>query len=164
MEINMKKLGATLLIVGLTYSSSALAKVGDMAPNINATTINGQAINFSELKGKKPIYLKFWATWCSYCKAEMPHLQRIQEEYGDEIEVLTVNVGLNDSVENVQALFKEEGYTLPVIFDKKGDITAEYQVVGTPFQVLINKQGEVVYETFLATDELSNRLAALAQE
>ncbi len=164
MEMNVKKLGPALLLVGLAYSSSTLAKVGDMAPNIQATTINGQAINLSELKGKKPVYLKFWATWCSYCKAEMPHLQRIQQEYGEKIEVLTVNVGLNDSVENVQALFKAEGYTLPVIFDQRGDITAQYQVVGTPFQVLINKQGQVVYETFLATDELSNQLANLVQE
>lgn len=38
--------------------------IGDRAPDFNATTLNGREVLYSSsLKGKRPVYLIFWATW-----------------------------------------------------------------------------------------------------
>ena len=145
-------------------SYAAPLKVGTMAPNFTVKTLAGVTVKLSEYINKKPVYLKFWATWCSYCKVEMPHLQAIFDENGDHIEVLTVNVGMNDSISNIERYYQKSGFTIPTIFDQKGALTSSYGVVGTPYHVLIDKQGRIAYQTFLATDLLDKKIATWTQE
>jgi thiol-disulfide isomerase/thioredoxin len=128
--------------------------IGDQAPDFEVTTLSGETFKLSAYKGEKPVYLKFWATWCSYCKVEMPHLQSIHDKYAAEVEVLTINVGINDSIINIEQFFNGGGFNLPTVFDQRGDLVSAYGIVGTPHHVLINKEGEIVYRTFLASDTL----------
>jgi len=152
-------------LITFTVSSQASSlKIGDMAPDFTVKTLNGTIVKLSDYIDKKPVYLKFWATWCSYCKVEMPHLQAIYDESGDHVEVLTVNVGMNDSISNIERYYQKNGFTIPTIFDQKGDLTSSFGVVGTPYHVLIDKQGKIDYRTFLATDLLDEKIAAWSQE
>jgi peroxiredoxin len=148
---------ALLLSTAIQASGAPLA-VGDKAPDFEVTTLTGKTFKLSDYEGHKPVYLKFWATWCSYCKVEMPHLQSIYNQYGDDIEVLAVNVGINDSVANIEQFFNQEGFNLPVVIDQKGDLVSGYGIVGTPHHVLIDKDGQIIYRTFLATDTLDETI------
>lgn len=153
---------AWLLVGAMQVNAAALAvgsAIGEQAPDFEVTTLSGETFKLSAYKGEKPVYLKFWATWCSYCKVEMPHLQSIHDKYGDEVEVLTINVGINDSIANIEQLFNDGGFNLPTVFDQRGDLVSAYGIVGTPHHVLINKEGEVVYRTFLASDTLDEIVA-----
>ncbi len=47
--------------------------IGKYAPSITLKTIDGKSIDLAEFYGKKPVYLKFWATWCVPCRQQMPH-------------------------------------------------------------------------------------------
>ena len=94
----------------------------------------------------------------------MPHLQAIFDENGDHIEVLTVNVGINDSISNIERYYQKNGFTIPTIFDQKGALTSSYGVVGTPYHVLIDKRGRIAYQTFLATDLLDQTIATWSQQ
>jgi len=49
-----------------------------------------QMYNFDEFKGK-PIVLNFWATWCPGCRAELPQLRELSEQFKDEIHFLSVS-------------------------------------------------------------------------
>ncbi|MCJ8296767.1 MAG: TlpA family protein disulfide reductase [Colwellia sp.] len=146
------------------HSVAASLKIGDTAPYFSVKTINGKSVNLSDFTNNKPVYLKFWATWCTYCKVEMPHLQAIYDENGTEIEVLTVNVAMNDSIANIEKFYQKNGFDLPTVFDQGGALTSSYGVVGTPYHVLIDKQGRIAYRTFLATDELDEKIALLSKE
>ena len=156
-------LSLSLLALSLTSHAASLS-LGDKAPNFKAVTIDGKAVDLSDFVGEKPVYLKFWATWCSYCKVEMPHLQAIYDENKNHVEVLTINVGMNDSITNIENFFQSKGFNIPTVFDQKGAITSSYGVVGTPFHVLIDKEGNVVYQTFLATDKLDEKIAEFSQQ
>ena len=48
--------------------------LGNLPPDFELTTLDGDSLTLSELKGKK-VVLNFWATWCPPCKAEMPHME-----------------------------------------------------------------------------------------
>jgi len=155
---------STLLLAGVMEAGAASLTVGDKAPDFEVITLAGETFKLSDYKGEKPVYLKFWATWCSYCKVEMPHLQSIHNKYGDDVEVLTVNVGINDSVANIEQFFNQGGFNLPTVFDQQGDLVSAYGVVGTPHHVLIDKEGEIAYRTFLASDTLDEMVEGWAQE
>ena len=148
---------ALLLSTAIQASGAPLA-IGDNAPDFEVTTLAGKTFRLSDYEGDKPVYLKFWATWCSYCKVEMPHLQSIYNQYGDDVEVLAVNVGINDSVANIEQFFNQAGFNLPVAIDQQGDLVSDYGIVGTPHHVLIDKNGQIVYRTFLISDTLNSTI------
>ena len=45
-------------------------------------------MSLSDLKGKY-VYIDVWATWCGPCNAEIPHLKKLEEEFG-ETSILSV--------------------------------------------------------------------------
>lgn len=152
-----------VMVVWLFCSAaySASLSVGELAPNFTGTTLDGREVSLKDFRGRKPVYIKFWATWCHYCVVELPHLQEIHNLKKDAFEVLLVNVGMNDSVENIQSLFEKKGFDMPVIVDKNGSIVSAYHVVGTPHQLLIGTDGRIQYQTFIMNDELDQLLRKL---
>ncbi|MDO3384652.1 TlpA disulfide reductase family protein [Gilvimarinus sp. SDUM040013] len=158
-----RAVGAISLYAAIAAPASALQPGAEAIP-FSGTTLTGEKIELNDFLGKKPIYLKFWATWCSYCKRELPHAQSIFNEFGDEVEVVMVNVGINDSVENINQLYGDRNISLPTIIDESGEIVAAYGVMGTPNHILIDAEGRVVYRSFLATDELDARIEAAASK
>ncbi len=67
---------------GLDKSKLEAAVVG----NATAGLITGQ-----EMIRGQVVYVNFWATWCLPCLLEMPHIAALQEEFGDELAIITVN-------------------------------------------------------------------------
>ena len=76
---------ATALLI-LAPAPSAGA---ELVPDWRLATADGGSVRLSQEVKEQPVILFFWATWCPYCKALMPHLQSIKLELGDDIEILT---------------------------------------------------------------------------
>lgn len=150
-------------LVALTALRALALDAGDPAPAFTVTRLDGEPVRLEDHLGERPVYLKFWATWCKYCVSEMPHLQEIQDRYGDEILVLAVNVGINESVRGVERFYRERGLELPTVFDAEGALSSSYKIIGTPSHVLIGLDGRIDYRSSLATDELDRRLAVAAK-
>jgi len=50
---------------------------------------------------KKIVLVNFFATWCPPCKAEIPHLNSLQEKYKDNLKIISVLLEENKSNEDV---------------------------------------------------------------
>ncbi|KOO51530.1 TlpA disulfide reductase family protein [Viridibacillus arvi] len=116
-----------------------------VAPDFELKTLEGETVRLSNYVGKKVI-LNFWATWCPPCKEEVPHMQKVYEEYKNQgVEILAVNVTNKDKGEEAVAQFvKEHGLTFKVLLDEEGFVGSTYQVLTLPTTYVIDTKGNMV--------------------
>jgi len=134
--------------------------IGSPAPGLILKTIDGQTIDLNSLYGKKAVYLKFWATWCVPCRQQMPHFQHAFENGGADISVIAINVGFNDSVQEIRKYQKQLGITMPIVFDDDGHLSAAFNIRVTPQHVIIGRDGRIQYVGHLADQQLESALLA----
>ena len=104
----------------------------------------GKAVKLSDFYGK-PVVMNFWATWCGYCKQEMPDFQEAYEEYGEEVEFLFINStdGSRETREKAAAYLEDQGYTVPAFYDEDLEAVYTYGVNSLPTTILLDKKGRV---------------------
>ena len=72
-------------------NGGAAPQTGFTAPDFTLETLDGGTVTLSELRGQV-VVINLWATWCPPCRAEMPALERVWNEYRDDgLVVLAVN-------------------------------------------------------------------------
>ena len=115
---------------------------------------NGKTLMLSDLVGK-PIVLNFWATWCIYCKLEMPSFESLYEQYGEDINFVMMNVtDASETVAVAKQYIESEGFTFPVYFDTEGKGAAKYGTAsGIPLSFFFDKTGKLVAHASGALDE-----------
>ena len=59
-------------------------------PQLTMTTLDGKTITSKDLAGKVTIF-NFWATWCPPCRAEIPDLVKLQEQYKNQLVIIGVS-------------------------------------------------------------------------
>ena len=138
----------TLTILALALFAALPAHTveqGDQAPSWQGRDFDGRAVEFPALLGGKPTVMVFWATWCSYCKAFMPYLERIQNDYGTErINVVTINAKEDGSGGDPAAYMS--AMAMQKIAVANGDtIAAAYGVEYIPGLMVIAADGTVAY-------------------
>jgi peroxiredoxin len=118
-------------------------KVGMRAPDFTLHTVDGKSIQFSSLLGQ-PVVINYWATWCVPCKAEMPILEKIQNEYKARgVVFISVDAIEQDTVDKVQALTSELGTTFPVLLDQGNQFSSVYQAIFFPTTFFIDANGVI---------------------
>ena len=123
-------------------------------PEITVFDRDGNPHKLTDFKGK-PIIMNFWATWCGYCKMEMPTFQKMYEKYGDDINFLIINMTDNEreTVEKASEYIKSEGFTFPVYYDKNMSVANTYRVMSLPMTILIDADGYHAAHAVGAMDE-----------
>ena len=116
----------------------------DRGSDVAFTHEDGSEITMAAFAGKY-VVLNFWATWCSPCRKEMPHLSELQSELGgDDFEVLTIATGRN-SPTGISKFFKEIGVTnLPRHQDPQQKLASQMAIFGLPITVLIDPEGREI--------------------
>jgi peroxiredoxin len=125
-------------------------EVGQQAPDFELTDLSGQAVKLSDFRGQHFVLLNFWASYCPYCRREMPTLEAVQRESSD-LAVLGINAG--EGTELIQRFLSEIKVSYPVLLDVKGETVRAYGVVKLPATFLIDKQGVIVWKVLRSTSE-----------
>jgi len=114
------------------------------APDFKVLDMDGNEVSLSDFKGK-PIVLNFWATWCYYCKEEMPDFNKAYKEYPN-LQFLMVNAtdGVQETKEKATKYVKEQGFDFPIFFDENREAVTNYQVTGFPATYFIDAEGKLV--------------------
>lgn len=128
-------------VEGEAVATGAAPQTGFTAPDFTLTTITGERITLSDLQGQA-VLVNVWATWCPPCKAEMPAMEKVYNEYKEQgFVVLAVNSTYQDTTSGILPFAAEYGLTFPILLDKTGEVTLDYQVRSLPSSFFINRQG-----------------------
>jgi len=99
-----------------------------------------------------PTILFFWASWCPYCKAFMPHLQALADENPD-LSVLAINFR-DDG--DPQAYLDDNGYSFTLLLDG-GDVADRYEIWATPGLLLFDRDNQLVFDLYAAKQKLDEQ-------
>jgi thiol-disulfide isomerase/thioredoxin len=139
------------------------ALVGHRAPAVALELLDGTPVDLAQVLGRRPIYLKFWATWCVPCREQMPHLEATFRAHGDHLAVFAVDVGVNDPIEDVRELVASKQLAVPVAFDRDGRVAEQFRLNVTPQHVVIDRAGVVRFVGHRVTPELERAIAAVVE-
>lgn len=116
-------------------------QAGFPAPDFTLKTPEGESYTLSDLKGNA-VLVNMWATWCPPCKAEMPAIEKVYNEYKEQgFIVLAVDQTYQDDPFDIMPFIEDYELTFPVLLDETGDIGRVYQVRSLPSSYFIDRYG-----------------------
>jgi thiol-disulfide isomerase/thioredoxin len=126
--------------LALLLASTVQAEPG---ASFELETLEGDALTLPEQQQGVGIYF-FWASWCPYCKALMPHLQSVLDEYGDAVSVYALN--FRDEKHPAQTI-AGSGYGF-VVLPEADTVAESWGVHGTPGLFIVEGDGAVRFNLY----------------
>lgn len=107
------------------------------------TRADGGEFSLSDNRGEKTTLVLFWATWCPYCKALMPHLESLVLEHSeDEFEIVAITIGEDG---DPAGFLKNKGYDFTLLPDGE-EVAGLYGIRGTPGVLIFNRDSQLVFD------------------
>lgn len=136
----IKTVSLCALLLLLCACKQEEVAVGAAAPPLAAYDLQGKPVALEQWKGKQ-IYLNFWSANCGGCLAEMAALDKLSQQYQQDIVVVAINT---DSEQvDIGSVLAQRNISYPVIRDQLGITQERYQVIGTPTSFMIDRSGKV---------------------
>ena len=134
--------------LNLSHAADVGVQEGNLIPDFEVENLNGELFRTLDYRGEKPIYLIFWATWCPACKGEVPQFKELYEKMGGKVEIMAVNVdalsrwhALSSSQKRVTRYAEEYDLSYNIALDDDKRLSEMFEVLGTPTQIIIDKEG-----------------------
>ncbi len=125
------------------FEAPEKGKVGDMFTDFEVE-YEGKIQKLSDYVGKGQYTLvDFWASWCGPCKAEIPYIKQLYEDYGDK-GLTVLGVATWDEPENTKAAIEELGITYPQIMNAQKIGSDAYGIEGIPMIILFGPDGTIL--------------------
>jgi len=131
----------------LEYEKVLHKSVGQKGLDFTYKDINDKPVSFSDFKGKF-VYIDLWATWCGPCKAEIPHMKKIEEDYHGK-NIVFVSLSLDkpkDAQKWKDYVTKEQLKGIQLMADKDfgSDVAKNYEVNAIPRFLLFDTKGNII--------------------
>ncbi len=140
-----------LLLAGLLASVPAAVSAAPATPaatgsaiDFTLRTLDGKSVTLSQHKGKV-VLVNFWATWCTPCLAEMPHLQALHTELGPQ-GLVVLGIATDDPRQEalIKPLVKSKGVTYSILRDPDTKVVSQFNPSKSlPFSALVGRDGKV---------------------
>jgi cytochrome c biogenesis protein CcmG/thiol:disulfide interchange protein DsbE len=116
---------------------------GFAAPEFKLETSAGQSIALTDYRGKA-VLVNLWATWCPPCRAEMPAIEKVYQEYQTQgLIVLGVNSTIQDDPAAIAPFVKQYNITFPILLDVNGEASDLYELRSLPTSFFIGRDGVI---------------------
>ena len=118
-----------------------------IAPTLAFKIVDGRTFKLSQFQGQ-PVLVVFWATTCSSCVKEIPHLIDLYQELAPQgLEIIAVAMAY-DPPSQVMEMRQRKQIPYPIALDVQGKVAMAFgDVQQTPTTFLINPQGEIEQQT-----------------
>ena len=114
-------------------------KIGDM---LDISDFDLICINQGEIEKDKLILFDFWATWCGPCIASFPHLEKLQEKYSDDLQIIAIS---DEKIDVVNNFLIKKNFKLSFFNDVAENLFIQFNISHRPTSCLISKKGEFIW-------------------
>ena len=111
-----------------------------LVDRIALVDLDGNEINLEDYKGKT-IFLNYWATWCRPCIAELPDIDAAAEILQPENFVFLA--ASDESLEKIRKYVDQVDFSFQ--FVRSETSVFDLDIMALPTTMIINKDGEIVY-------------------
>ncbi|MFQ5858075.1 MAG: TlpA family protein disulfide reductase [Anaerolineae bacterium] len=129
------------ILLNLPRNPGAGPRIGQPAPDVTLSDLQGQSLTLSELRGR-PVVINFFATWCVPCRIEMPLLQAAYEHHQTD-GLIIIGLDTQESPMLVQEFVNLKRVTFPVVIDPTGQVTEGYRARAYPTSIFVDPDGTV---------------------
>lgn len=132
-----------------TYKSGQKMRemLGKPSPTFEYENFDGSKTKLESLKGKY-VYIDVWATWCGPCRAEIPHLQEVEEKYKDKnIAFVSISVDEKKDYEKWKKMVADKklgGIQLIADNNWQSDFIKAYGINSIPRFILLDPEGKII--------------------
>ncbi|MFQ5401757.1 MAG: TlpA family protein disulfide reductase [Anaerolineae bacterium] len=120
-------------------------QVGQIAPDFTVPTLDNGSFTLSEHAGK-PAIIFFMAYWCGTCLPEARALTQLQQEYGDQLVVIALDVDPSSSPEALnQFKMAADNGAYVWAFDTDQQVAAAYEVQALDTTLVLDGNGRILY-------------------
>lgn len=105
-------------------------------------TADGKKISLHDLKSKV-VFLNFWATWCEFCKEEMPSLTELSRKFSPQ--GLQVIAATNEDPKTVRKFLQGKDFSYPIVLDLGDTLLDRFKVKTVPTTIVVDGQGRVAF-------------------
>jgi len=153
--MGLKLASVLALVASLVFAPQAWAQaagegsvslpIGTQAPSVVLQDLDGNDVDLLRMIGGKPAVIEFWATWCEQCEALQPQIDRIQAQYGNEVQVVAIAVAVAQTVRRVQRYVADHKHGYPFLYDTRGAAVRAFQAPTTAVVLVLDADGKVAY-------------------
>ncbi len=151
MELRYLRVGSYAVVLALAIglagctlpSNSPTGGSRQPAPQFSLPNLDGKQVNFKDF-ANKVIIVDFWATWCGPCREEIPHLNKLYEDYrGKGFEIVGISMD-TDSPDGIKKFTKDLRMEYTVVIGNDNVAQDFGGVMGLPTTFIIDRKGNIV--------------------
>jgi len=128
---------ATTRIMKKYYFTLAAVLLSSLASPLSADS----GFSLENYTGKV-VYVDFWASWCTPCRASFPFMQEMAEQYGDSLVIAAINV--DKSRDDADQFLEQFDVNFDIFFDPEGALAEFFEVKGMPTSYLYDREGQLI--------------------
>ena len=126
------------------HALEAAVAIGAQAPDLTLENLKGKKVTLDSFKGKV-LVIDFWASWCGPCRAEIPKLKAIYEDFKDNKNVEFLSISIDSDKDAWLAAVKKEAMLWPQLLAPESGREARktYQFSGIPYIICVSADGTI---------------------
>ena len=129
------------------------AKLGKPCVDSDFFDVNGKKYRIADFRGKY-VLLDFWANYCGACIGAFPHIGKLQQQYADQLTVISISVDKIDTWKNSPHQKEITWHSLNDGGGHWGGIAGSYDIMAMPTYILISPDG--TYQARLTSEDIYN--------
>ncbi|NND92890.1 MAG: TlpA family protein disulfide reductase [Granulosicoccus sp.] len=103
--------------------------------------VNAENFDLADYKGKI-VYVDFWASWCTPCRASFPFMAELADTHADKLAIVAINV--DENLADAKAFLSDYETPFDIVFDQSGMLAEAFNVPGMPTSFLHDRNGELI--------------------
>ena len=119
--------------------------IGASPPEVTIEDLDGRPVDLSQIIGKKPVLIEFWALWCPLCAELFPRMEAAHARFGNQVEFVVVAVAVNQSQAGIKRHLARHPMPFRILWDGNGRAVRAFQAPSTSYVVVLDSAGKVAY-------------------